>query len=232
MRDHKKNESYFLNYINTNTLLLDKLETGLENAGTDEQKRRRYISAIAIAKYGLIKAKYSAGFPLTEVKQQYEAFFKDMFEFWMENSSMLYMYDVMSLAVLLDISKDDFSALNELVKKYCREDALTNFYAEYMLKNSIVFVGEASYGYPYDKLKEIIINEDDRMKKLKLYIEDDWYIGNHEAFWHDSHKNSRDSYCGYWSFEAGAIAKILKLDDSSLKDVPYYPYDLVHYGTR
>ena len=26
-----------------------------------------------------------------------------------------------------------------------------------------------------------------------------------------------------------AIAKILNLDDSNLKDVPYYPYDLVHY---
>ena len=25
------------------------------------------------------------------------------------------------------------------------------------------------------------------------------------------------------------IAKILNLDDSSLKDVAYYPYDLVHY---
>ncbi|MDD7379168.1 MAG: DUF1911 domain-containing protein [Lachnospiraceae bacterium] len=37
------------------------------------------------------------------------------------------------------------------------------------------------------------------------------------------------AYYGYWSFEAGAIAKILNLDDSSLKDVPYYPYDLVHY---
>ncbi len=25
------------------------------------------------------------------------------------------------------------------------------------------------------------------------------------------------------------IVKILGLDDSSLKDVPYYPYDMVHY---
>ena len=25
------------------------------------------------------------------------------------------------------------------------------------------------------------------------------------------------------------VAKILNLDDSSLKDVAYYPYDLVHY---
>lgn len=228
MRDHKKNESYFLNYINMQTLLLEKLEKGLVNVGTDIQKKRRYISAIAIAKYSLIKAKYSAGFQVTEVKQQYEALLKDMFEFWMENSSMLYMYDMMALAVLFDISKADFLILYDLVKKHNREDALTNFYSEYMLNSNIAIHGDVSYGYPYDTLKNIIISEDDRVKKLKKYIEDDWYKGNHEAFWFDSHK--KDSYYGYWSFEAGAIAKILNIDDSSLKDTPYYPYDLVHYA--
>ena len=43
------------------------------------------------------------------------------------------------------------------------------------------------------------------------------------------HKAKEKLYYGYWSFEAGAIAKILNLDDSNLKNVPYYPYDLVHY---
>lgn len=228
MRDHKKNESYFLNYINMQTLLLEKLEKGLVNVGTDIQKKRRYISAIAIAKYSLIKAKYSAGFQVTEVKQQYEALLKDMYEFWMENSSMLYMYDMMALAVLFDISKADFLILYDLVKKHNREDALTNFYSEYILNSNIAIHGDVSYGYPYDTLKNIIISEDDRVKKLKQYIEDDWYKGNHEAFWFDSHK--KDSYHGYWSFESGAIAKILNIDDSSLKDTPYYPYDLVHYA--
>ncbi|WP_081773729.1 PoNe immunity protein domain-containing protein [Treponema sp. C6A8] len=30
--------------------------------------------------------------------------------------------------------------------------------------------------------------------------------------------------------DIGTIAKILGIDDSKLKDVPYYPYDLVHYA--
>lgn len=29
--------------------------------------------------------------------------------------------------------------------------------------------------------------------------------------------------------DIGTIAKILGIDDSGLKNVPYYPYDLVHY---
>ncbi len=32
--------------------------------------------------------------------------------------------------------------------------------------------------------------------------------------------------------ESGAIAKILKLDDSSLKNTLYYPYDMVHYQEK
>ena len=34
------------------------------------------------------------------------------------------------------------------------------------------------------------------------------------------------------SFESGAMVKVLGLDDSEWKDVPYYPYDLVHDGNR
>lgn len=30
-------------------------------------------------------------------------------------------------------------------------------------------------------------------------------------------------------FESGALVKILKMDDKNLKDVNYYPFDLVHY---
>ena len=43
------------------------------------------------------------------------------------------------------------------------------------------------------------------------------------------HKSSQKIYYGYWSFEAGAVAKILNIDDTGMEHVPYYPYDLVHY---
>ena len=61
-------------------------------------------------------------------------------------------------------------------------------------------------------------------RKMKEKEVKDWKCDCYEA-----HKSSQNIYYGYWSFEAGAIAKILNLDDSNLKDVPYYPYDLVHY---
>ena len=59
-----------------------------------------------------------------------------------------------------------------------------------------------------------------------------WYVGHKNMGWYDIHKAKEKLYYGYWSFEAGAIAKILNLDDSNLKDVQYYPYDLVHYKSN
>jgi len=36
-------------------------------------------------------------------------------------------------------------------------------------------------------------------------------------------------YYGFWSFDTAALAKILGLDDSALKNNNHYPYDLAHY---
>ena len=41
------------------------------------------------------------------------------------------------------------------------------------------------------------------------------------------HKANIDNYCGYWSFESGAICKIMGLTPEDFKDMDYFPYDLV-----
>ncbi|MDR0574163.1 MAG: DUF1911 domain-containing protein [Tannerella sp.] len=54
--------------------------------------------------------------------------------------------------------------------------------------------------------------------------------GRHsDTGWYNDHKNGGNLHYGYWSFESGALVKILGLDDSSLKDMQYYPYDMVHW---
>lgn len=47
--------------------------------------------------------------------------------------------------------------------------------------------------------------------------------------WRDNHLYNDYIYRSYGGFERGAVAKILGLDDSNLKYVPYYPYYMVHY---
>ena len=63
------------------------------------------------------------------------------------------------------------------------------------------------------------INREDAML---LYL-NNWYENHAEHAWYDSHLRDTDTYCGYWSFEAAAIAKILRLNEDKLKNSVYYP---------
>ena len=67
------------------------------------------------------------------------------------------------------------------------------------------------------------------VKRLEKYLKKEWYRGHSDLSWHDDHKYGIN-HDGYWCFESGALVKVLGLDDSSLKGLPYYPYDMVHWN--
>ena len=72
-----------------------------------------------------------------------------------------------------------------------------------------------------------VVFEEDKITLLKEYLSNHWY--NKDCGCYEAHKSKQNIYYGYWSFEAGAIAKILNIDDIQLCGTQYYPYDLVHY---
>jgi hypothetical protein len=80
----------------------------------------------------------------------------------------------------------------------------------------------------YQKLYEITqMSKEEAEKSIKKYLEG-WYQMNKNAPWYNNHL--RDSgYSGYWAWEVAAVVKIMGLDDSSFKNNPYYPYDMVHW---
>lgn len=86
---------------------------------------------------------------------------------------------------------------------------------------------------PYQSALSIISSNNQSkelsIQKLEKYLKKEWYRGHSDCAWHDDHKYGI-RHDGYWSFESGALVKILGLDDSSLKGLPYYPYDMVHWN--
>ncbi|MEL4445451.1 PoNe immunity protein domain-containing protein, partial [Acinetobacter baumannii] len=66
-------------------------------------------------------------------------------------------------------------------------------------------------------------DEVDRPALMSAYM-DEWYGASKREPYHDRHKSSQ--FPGYWSLEAAAITVILRIDDSSYRDKPYYPKDL------
>lgn len=39
-------------------------------------------------------------------------------------------------------------------------------------------------------------------------------------------------YKGYWAWEVATVVKVKGLYDTSFKDNPYYPYDMVHWEDK
>lgn len=230
MRDKLKSEQYFYEYIQEETERLNRFAAKLENHEIKENRIYSVKNRMNSIKFGLLAAKYSCGEDISKLEKDFLPILEDMPLYWNNNSSYVDMLWMMSLAVLFDVNKDQFCILSGLVDQYGRNDALLDFFTKYKTQNIIEDInGKFSYGYPYDKLAGIITDKGNGIERLREYLEKHWYRGHTSMAWYNVHKAGEKSYSGYWSYESGAIVKITGWDDSSLKDVPYYPYDLVHY---
>lgn len=231
MRDRLKDKQYFIEYINEEKKRIEKFEAKLMN---NEVKNERILPVrrkIHSLKFQILIARYSMGEKLEQLIDDYKGLVNDMVELWHPDwyDDMLWM---LSIGVMLEIDDQSFNILIDLVEKNKKEDWLYYFMINYRNKNYTYSEYTLMFDEPYKEIYEVVKLENNKISLLREYLQNRWYSGHSDAGWYDSHKSKENLYYGYWSFESGAIVKILGLDDSELKDVQYYPYDLVHYSDR
>ena len=79
------------------------------------------------------------------------------------------------------------------------------------------------------------IREKDKAEKLAIlnaYLKD-WYremVGMSDLEYQSHRDPEQNGYCGYWAFEAAAIAYLDDLDDTELRQSLYYPKDMVDWA--
>ena len=79
------------------------------------------------------------------------------------------------------------------------------------------------------------IREKDKAEKIDIlntYLKD-WYremVGMSDLEYQSHLDPEQNGYCGYWAFEAAAIAYLDDLDDTELRKSPYYPTDMVDWA--
>lgn len=234
MRDKVKDNNYFDSLIQKEEQSIMMFEgivnkAVLEKGEQDKGTLNGY--SILINSYQKeINLLYSSGRELESMEKCYKKLLLYYSKMWNRKYGYIELIKVLSLAVLFEIKKNELLELEERIIAEKFDDYLVNF-----LINSIDPMWktdrmEFEFEGIYDCLKPILdSNGEFGCEKLKEYLCEKWYELHRECAWYDSHKSSKSIYCGYWSFEAGAIAKILNIDDSSLRNVPYYPYELVHY---
>ena len=245
MRDPLCSESYLLETIEYDkegickskkkiVILKDDMEKGIQRYPRDNQSII-YATFLHMFMYNteMLTAKYSLGSHPDEMIEDYLNGIE-----YLENvgNAEPWYVDVLrmvSLGILLEVDKKDLKRLACAIEKQKIEDALLDF----LLKACDIGWNHNTSRYerknPYAKTAEIIqmaLHDKDRekaSKRLQQYIEKEWIKGHNDLDFKNAHKEP--GYVGLWSFEAAALAKILGLDDSALKDNNHYPYDLAHY---
>ncbi|MBC8753923.1 DUF1911 domain-containing protein [Kordia sp. YSTF-M3] len=141
---------------------------------------------------------------------------------------------MLSFGVLLDIPKEYILKLIKFIDGDEVKDYLLEFFIRYLIPERKIITEESyseffNVNERYGILKEIIL-EQDKVKaeqKLKYFLENKWYSSFKGTPLFNQHNNPHNTYVGYWCFQAAAITKIMKLDDSSYRDNQYFPKDII-----
>jgi hypothetical protein len=180
-------------------------------------------------RYHIMVAKYSAGYPLEEVKKAYLDVLAGILTYWADDQELSKRLNIAAIGVMLEIEDEYFDILEKFIdggeEKLYMLDYLIH-YRRPERKIADKVYAESVFGW---------IKKATQMEKpeaeafIAEYLKRKWYSTHGCFYWHDSHKSQVNTYFGYWCFEAGALVKVMGLDDSAFKDNKYYPYDMAHY---
>lgn len=150
--------------------------------------------------------------------------------------------NILGLAFLLN-RNDLFTRIHSLVngegESHIGEDEIINKFFKLNDSTHPTFNEGNLFALGYAKLCDVIDNvlvknnKETTIKYLDEYLAD-WYQMNKNALWFNSHLELAKElkYCGYWAFEAAAIAYLLDLDDTPLHKHLFYPKDIVAWTRK
>lgn len=227
MRDKLKDGTYFEEYIAEEEARLRKYIAKLESGTLREDRILPVRMGANGLRMGILLAKYSMGVDVSELKTDFEIMFKEWVQLWKPDSYIGTLW-MISLSVLFELEESQMRRIKELLVNAEIDDWLYDFLLDIdrTEKND-----DTPLRFPqvYGELKVMAQSDGDRTVLLQEYMKG-WYERHKSCGWHDSHKEKQKLYYGYWSLEAGAMAKTLGIPDESLKETPFYPYDLVHWS--
>ena len=236
-RDKKKKFIYFYN-------LLHKIEPFSERTlnGFLEAKNNNNVIGIKNWSRGMSEGLYvkpsiwySMGKP---INSDWQNFYIENIVYYqlcisqdLINGSYKHSLKILSLGVLLEIDKKVFEIiskrfLEESYKDFILDTLLHSQYNDHIISKSLQFPEETYI----QKLAEIL-NSNSKLEAevlIKDILENYFYTKENLQSSYNTHNT--EFYSGYWAWEVAAVVKVMKLNDSSFKDNPYYPYDMVHWN--
>ena len=230
LRDNLNTEIRYKELIQKKTSFVEEDLHEYQCTGTtwDSKQELSHFDIILRNAYQILISKYSAGYPVLELIPDYLQGVQFMKKGWNADAGYVTMLWYLSIGVMLECHKE-LQQLSILLRELSVKDKLFSF----LVNNTQDYASEKLlWTTPYAGLIEVIefakTNKEKAVERLQKYLKKEWYKGHSDSGWYNDHKSKWGIHFGYWSFESGALVKILGLDDSSLQGLPYYPYDMVH----
>lgn len=230
----KFDQQYFQQYLKKKEKYFDTIEGAMDKRikafGESDKGVQNGLLLLAQNRKEYLYASISAQKKIIDIKNIFKTVVESSEMVWDDGESYVDLLWIVSIGILLDVDSAQLLKIKSMIKKQKVHDRLVDFLIKSKDKawpvSSNYFMNR-----PYSFWNQIIYSNGNNglTALVKSYLQNEWYSAHKDLYWYDLHNSKNNTYFGYWSFESGAIVKILGINDSELKDTSYYPYYLVHY---
>ncbi len=219
LRDRIKTEEYFqedkelyLGSLNRRLAKYDKIIP---------ENKSVYFRNLVIDNETLFKIGYSIGDSVQTLFSYYQGVLSNLKLIASEGVPFDLAVNIFALGVLYSERKGEFlDDLKAIYEQMDHTDGLIEYYMVYLFHDKIV---------PFHSILEYQNMIEDTYESVAK-AQGFWYYSHSDEPWYNSHQYEHCGYYGYWSFDTAATCKIKGIFDERLKDLEYFPYDLLVQG--
>lgn len=216
LRDKHKDHAYFEKRLNRVQERLEKKTSKTKDIMKDYLQV--HYQFLVLFNEELVKLSYSIGASKEELFPYYQGILSNLKEVASEGVPFYRAVDVFALGVLYSERKEEFlDDLKAIYEQMDHTDGLIEFYMVYLFHDKIV---------PFHSILEYQNMIEDTYESVAK-AQGFWYYSHSDEPWYGTHKYDDRGYDGYWSFDTAATCKIKGIYDERLKDLEYFPYDLL-----
>ena len=214
LRDKHKDHAYFEKRLNRVQERLEKKTSKTKDIMKDYLQV--HYQFLVLFNEELVKLSYSLGASKEEIFPYYQGILSYLKLISSEGVPFDLAVNIFSLGVLYSERKEEFlDDLKAIYEQMDHTDGLIEYYMVYLFHDKIV---------PFHSILEYQNMIEDTYESVAK-AQGFWYYSHSDAPWYNNH--TKDTYVGYWSFDTAATCKIKGIFDERLKDLEYFPYDLL-----
>lgn len=217
-RDSRKSSTYFSKYVLQQADKIKKQKQKVIESKGDQKKLQSANLSLFKDKMNMIIAQFSYGCDKPGLIKLVDDAIDTAIK--VPNIDYENILNLLSISVILG-NEQKAKRLVNLHKRTIYADKLLKLLGSHIENGTVTLQGPITNIRVYKEL-DALSKSGDNESVLSKYLSS-WYRYHMDSPWYDSHKGDGNTYVGYWSFEAAAIAKIMKVKETKLKEHQYYP---------